>query len=62
VTAESTSSRSPDKVVSIDIVGMKVTYRETQGVQGGKAVKYAFFRLVGRTGGLARRRGPMRLR
>jgi len=31
-------TEAADKVVSIDIVGMKVTYRETQGVQGGKAV------------------------
>jgi len=36
-------TEAADKVVSIDIVGMKVTYRETQGVQGGKAVKYASF-------------------
>ena len=29
-----------DKIVSIDLVGMKVTYKETHGFQGGKAVKY----------------------
>lgn len=36
-------TEAADKVVSIDIVSMKVTYRETQGVQGGKAVRYASF-------------------
>ena len=36
-------TEAADKVVAIDTVGMKVTYRETQGVQGGKAVKYASF-------------------
>lgn len=30
----------PDKVVSLDTVHRTVTYRETDGFQGGKAVKY----------------------
>jgi len=29
-----------DKVVDMNLVAMKVTYRETRGFQGGKAVKY----------------------
>ena len=29
-----------DKVVNLDLVAMKVTYKETHGFQGGKAVKY----------------------
>jgi len=29
-----------DKIASIDLVAMKVTYKETHGFQGGKAVKY----------------------
>lgn len=36
-------TEAADKVVAIDIVKMKVTYRETNGFQGGKAVKYASF-------------------
>lgn len=34
---------SADKVVVLDTVNMTVTYRETNGFQGGKAVKYASF-------------------
>ncbi|HEX7286133.1 MAG TPA: hypothetical protein VF532_08115 [Candidatus Angelobacter sp.] len=36
-------SEAADKVVAIDTVKMKVIYRETNGFQGGKAVKYASF-------------------
>ena len=36
-------SEAADKVVSIDTVNMKVVYRETEGVQGGKSVRYASF-------------------
>jgi hypothetical protein len=36
-------TEAADKVVSIDTVNLKVVYRETDGVQGGKAVKYASF-------------------
>jgi hypothetical protein len=36
-------TEAADKVVAIDIVKMTVTYRETNGFQGGKAVKYASF-------------------
>jgi hypothetical protein len=36
-------TEAADKVVSIDIVKMIVVYRETNGFQGGKAVKYASF-------------------
>ena len=34
------TSGQADKVVSLDLVHMTVTYRETNGEQGGKAVKY----------------------
>ncbi len=36
-------SEAADKVVSIDLVNMKVTYRETRGFQGGNPVRYASF-------------------
>lgn len=36
-------SGQADKVVSIDTATMKVTYRETNGFQGGKPVKYVSF-------------------
>jgi hypothetical protein len=36
-------SETADKVVSINTAAGTVTYRETNGVQGGKAVKYASF-------------------
>jgi hypothetical protein len=34
------SSGRADKVVSIDLMHMRVTYKETNGFQGGRAVKY----------------------
>ncbi|HEV2732874.1 MAG TPA: hypothetical protein VGV15_22820, partial [Terriglobales bacterium] len=37
------SSGQADKVVSLDVVNGKVTYRETDGFQGGDPVKYASF-------------------
>ena len=37
------ASGQADKVVSIDMVNNKVTYRETNGFQGGDPVKYASF-------------------
>jgi hypothetical protein len=36
-------SEAADKVVSIDLVNMKVTYRETRGFQGDNPVRYASF-------------------
>lgn len=36
-------TEAADKVVAIDLANMTVTYRETNGFQGGKAVKYASF-------------------
>jgi hypothetical protein len=36
-------SGQADKVVSLDLPGMRVTYRETNGFSGGKAVKYTSF-------------------
>jgi hypothetical protein len=36
-------SESADKVVSIDLAAMTVTYRETAGFQGGKPLLYASF-------------------
>jgi hypothetical protein len=37
------TSGQADKVVSLDRVGLHVTYRETNGFSGGKAVKYTSF-------------------
>src|SRR5499427_1730442 len=36
-------SEAADKVISIDLVNMKVTYRETRGFQGDNPVRYASF-------------------
>jgi len=36
-------SEAADKVTAIDLVNMKVTYRETRGFQGGNPVRYASF-------------------
>jgi hypothetical protein len=36
-------SEAADKVVAIDLVNMKVTYRETHGFQGGNPVRYVSF-------------------
>jgi hypothetical protein len=36
-------TEAADKVISIDTVNLTVVYRETNGFQGGKAVKYASF-------------------